>query len=50
MKKSNWMPSLVLGCICIVVALLLSVVNMVTAPIIEAAQSAAPELQIQIGG
>ena len=41
MKKSNWMPSLVLGCICIVVALLLSVVNMVTAPIIEAAQSAA---------
>ena len=41
MKKSNVMPSLVLGCICIVVALLLSVVNMVTGPIIEAAQNAA---------
>lgn len=40
MKKSNWMPSIVLGSICIVVALLLSVVNMITGPIIEAAQNA----------
>lgn len=41
MKKSNLMPSLVLGCICLVVALLLSVVNMFTAPVIEAANEAA---------
>ena len=41
MKKSNLMPSLVLGSICLVVALLLSVVNMFTAPVIEAAQNAA---------
>ena len=41
MKKQNIMPSLVLGCICLVVALLLSGVNMITAPIIEAAQNAA---------
>lgn len=41
MKKSNLMPSLVLGCICLVVALLLSVVNMFTAPVIEAANAAA---------
>ena len=41
MKKSNLMPSVVLGCICLVVALLLSVVNMFTAPVIEAANEAA---------
>lgn len=33
--KSKIMPSVVLGAICLVVALLLSVVNMITAPIIE---------------
>ena len=41
MKKSNVMPALVLGCICIVVALMLSAVNMVTGPIIAASQNAA---------
>lgn len=41
MKKSNLMPSIVLGSICVVVALLLSAINMVTGPIIEAAQNAA---------
>lgn len=41
MKKSNIMPTLVLGAICLVVALLLSLVNSVTAPVIEAAQNAA---------
>lgn len=41
MKKSNFMPSVVLGCICLAVALLLSLVNMFTAPVIEAAQNAA---------
>ena len=35
------MPSVVLGCICLAVALLLSLVNMFTAPVIEAAQNAA---------
>lgn len=35
MKKSNVMPSIVLGAICLTVALLLSVVNMFTAPRIE---------------
>lgn len=39
--KKNLLPSLVLGCICLVVAVLLSVVNMFTAPIIEARQNAA---------
>ena len=39
--KKNIMPSLVLGCICIVVALLLSLINSITAPIIESAQNAA---------
>ena len=41
MKKSNFMPSIVLGAICLVVALLLSLVNSITAPVIEAAQNAA---------
>ena len=35
MKKSNVMPSIVLGAICLISALLLAVVNMVTAPRIE---------------
>ena len=39
MKKSNILPSLVLGCICLVAALLLSVVNKFTAPIIAKNQS-----------
>ena len=34
MKKSNLMPSIVLGCICLIAALLLSVVNTFTGPII----------------
>lgn len=41
MKKQNIMPTLVLGSICLVVAFLLSFVNTVTGPIIEAAQNAA---------
>lgn len=41
MKKTNLMPSIVLGSICIIVALLLSVVNMITGPIIKEAQDAA---------
>ena len=36
MTKKNLMPSIVLGAICLVVALLLAVVNMITAPIISA--------------
>ena len=40
MKKVNFLPTVVLGVICLVVALLLSLVNSVTAPIIEAAQNA----------
>ena len=39
--KKNIMPTVVLGSILVVVALLLSVVNMVTAPIIEANRNAA---------
>ena len=41
MKKSNLMPSVVLSCICITVALLLSAVNLVTGPKIKANQEAA---------
>ncbi len=41
MTKRNFMPSVILGSICLVVALLLSVVNMFTAPIIKAAQDTA---------
>ncbi len=37
--KNKLLPSIVLASICIVVALLLAAVNMVTAPIIEAAQA-----------
>ena len=39
MKKSNLMPTVVLASICIVVAFLLSAINMVTGPIIEKAQN-----------
>lgn len=39
--KKNIKPTLVLGTICLVVALLLSLVNMITGPIIEAAQNEA---------
>ena len=39
MKKSNLLPSIVLGCICLAAALLLSVVNKFTAPIIAKNQS-----------
>ena len=39
--KKNIMPTIVLGTICVVVALLLSVINMVTGPIIEAQRNAA---------
>ena len=38
MQKNKILPVIVLSVICIVVALLLSVANMVTAPIIESAQ------------
>ena len=41
MKKSNLMPSIILGCICLVAALLLSVVNKFTAPLIAKKQSEA---------
>ena len=39
MLKTKIMPTIVLGSICLVVALLLSVVNMFTGPIIEKAQA-----------
>ena len=41
MKNRNFYPSLVLGCICLVVAILLSVINIFTAPIIAERQNAA---------
>lgn len=41
MKKQNIMPAAVLGSICLIVALLLSFVNMVTGPVIKAAQDKA---------
>ncbi len=43
MKKRNLMPSVILGSICLVVALLLSVINMITGPAIEAAQKEATQ-------
>lgn len=43
MKKNIFMPAIVLCSICVVVALLLSGVNMITAPIIEAQQNAAAD-------
>ena len=49
MKKSNFMPSVVLGCICLVVAMLLSVINMFTAPIIAQRQAdAANEALLEV--
>ena len=39
--KKNIMPTAILGSICLVVALLLSLINSITAPIIKAAQDAA---------
>lgn len=41
MKKSNFTPAIILGSICLVVAVLLSGVNMITGPIIKAAQDQA---------
>ena len=41
MKMNKIMPTLVLGSICLIVALLLSFVNMITAPIIQESQNAA---------
>ena len=41
MKKTSFMPTVILSSICIVAALLLSLVNLITGPIIEAAQNAA---------
>lgn len=43
MKAKNFLPIAVLVSICIVAALLLSLVNMITAPLIDAAQSAAAD-------
>ena len=40
-KKQNVMPVVVLGVICIVVALILGAVNMITSPVIEEAKNAA---------
>ena len=37
--KSKLLPSIVLGSICLIVALLLAAVNLITAPVIEAAQA-----------
>ena len=39
--KKNIMPTVILGSICLVVALMLSLINSITAPMIEAAQNAA---------
>ena len=43
MKKNNFMPTIVLGCICLVSALLLSCINSITAPIIADRQNAAAD-------
>ena len=49
MKKKDVMPSVVLATICIVVALLLAAVNMITAPLIEERQNAlANEALLQV--
>ena len=48
MKKSNIMPSVVLGAICLTVALLLSLINSITAPKIEAAQNAAANAALAV--
>ena len=41
MNKEKVMPTVVLSCICAIVALLLSAINMVTGPVIEAQRNAA---------
>ena len=41
MNKEKIMPTVVLSCICAIVALLLSAINMVTGPVIEAQRNAA---------
>lgn len=48
MKKSNIMPSIVLGSICLIVGLLLSLINSLTAPKIEAAQNAAANAALAV--
>ncbi len=48
MKKSNIMPSVVLGAICLTVALLLSLVNSITSPIIKANQDAAANAALSV--
>lgn len=48
MKKSNIMPTVVLGAICLTVALLLSLVNSITSPIIEANQNAAANAALAV--
>ena len=48
MKKSNIMPSVVLGTVCLIVALLLSLINSVTAPLIEEAQNAATNAALTV--
>ena len=53
MKKNNFMPTIVLGCICLVSALLLSVINSFTAPIIAdrvSSQADAALLEVLPGG
>ena len=53
MKANNFKPTLVLGCICLASALLLSVINMFTAPIIADRQQAAANdalLEVLPGG
>lgn len=48
MKKSNIMPTVVLAAICLTVALLLSLVNSITAPIIEENQNAAANAALSV--
>ena len=46
--KKHIMPTVVLGSICLIVALMLSLINSITAPIIEEAQNAAANEALQI--
>ena len=48
MTKKNIMPAVVLSAICITVALLLALVNMITAPLIKAAQNAATNAALTV--
>ena len=53
MKKNNFMPTIVLGCICLVSALLLSCINQFTAPLLaqkEQAQSSGALLEVLPNG